>query len=274
MSVKTLDDPLVGPPPREVPLTKAPLVRVIGQVRFGQILSINSADFIAPFQEAIRSQYPLLQPEKTLLEVRGGHGGMLDVELGSAAMTWRFFDISKSWRASLAPDFLALEALEASYSSRDDFILRFEQLLQALERHIDPKVIVRLGMRYIDRVTGPNLEDLPSLVRPEVAGVLAGLLAKHASQAISESIFSLPSDEGRLRARWGLVPARATVDPSTIAPIDDRSWILDLDAFAEMSKPLDVTEVTNHARTFAERIYAMFRWVVTSEFLERYGGDA
>lgn len=263
------DNPLVGPPPREVPLTKAPLVRVIAQVRFGQILSIGNADFIAPFQEAIRRQYPVLQPERTLLEIRGQG----DVKASTSVTAWRFFDASKSWRASLAPDFLALEALEGSYASRDDFIMRFERLLQALEQHIDPRVIVRLGVRYIDRVTGSNLEDLPSLVYPEVAGVLASSLAGHAGQALSESIFLLPDDEGRLRARWGLVPANATVDPSAMAPIGDRSWILDLDAFVEMSKPLDVENVTKHARVFAERIYAFFRWVVTPEFLARYGGD-
>lgn len=271
--MNTRDDPLTGPPPREVPLTNAPLVRVIAQVRFGQILSISNAGFIAPFQEAIRRQYPLLQPEKPLLEIRGGQGGVLDVTANPSATTWRFFDVTRSWRASLAPDFLALEALEGSYSSRDDFIMRFEQLLQALEQHIDPQVIVRLGVRYIDRVTGSNLEALPSLVRPEVAGVLGSSLAGHARQAISETIFSLPDDDGRLRARWGLVPAKATVDPSAMAPIGELSWILDLDAFVEMSRPLDVTSVTNHARAFAERIYAFFRWVVTSEFLERYGGD-
>jgi uncharacterized protein (TIGR04255 family) len=268
--VNSRDNPLVDPPPREVPLTKAPLVRVIAQVRFGQILSINNAGFIAPFQEAIRRDYPLLQPERTLLEIRGGQG---DVKANSSVTAWRFFDASKSWRASLAPDFLALEALEGSYSSRDDFIMRFGRLLEALEQHIDPRVIVRLGVRYIDRVTGTNLEDLPSLVYPEVAGVLASSLAGHAGQALSESIFLLPDDEGRLRARWGLVPAKATVDPSAMTPIGERSWILDLDAFVEMSEPLDVANVTRHARVLAERIYAFFRWVVTPEFLERYGGD-
>lgn len=273
--MNTLDDPLVGPPPSEVPLTQAPLVRVIAQVRFGQILSINNAGFIAPFQEAIRKQYPVLQPERTLLEIRGGQRGVLDVMASPSGTTWRFFDVSESWRASLGPDFLALEALEGSYSSRDDFIKRFELLLKALEQHIDPQVIIRLGVRYIDRVTGPNLlEDLRSLVKPEVAGVLASPLASRARQALSENIILLPNDEGRLRARWGLVPANSTVDPSMIAPIADPSWILDLDAFVEMSKPLDVSNVTDHARVFAERLYRIFRWAVTSEFLKKYGGGS
>lgn len=267
--VSTSDNPLVDPPPREVPLIDAPLVRVLAQVRFGQILSIDKGEFIAPFQEAIRKQYPVLNQEKTLLEIRGPHG-VLDER---ATTTWRFFDVSKSWRASLAPDFLALEALEGGYSSRDDFIMRFERLLQALEQHIDPQIIVRLGVRYIDRVTGVNLEDLPSLVRAEVTGVLASSMTAQTHQALSESVFTLPADDGRLRARWGLVPARATVDPSAMKPISEPSWILDLDAFTDTPKPLDVKDVTGRARVFAERIYTVFRWVVTPDFLRRYGGD-
>ena len=50
MSDKTLMNPLVGSPPAEVPLTDPPLVRVIAQVRFPTILSVENAEFIAPFQ--------------------------------------------------------------------------------------------------------------------------------------------------------------------------------------------------------------------------------
>ena len=47
-------DPLVAPLPAEVPLNHAPLVRVIAQLRFPEILSVEQRDFVAPFQEAIR----------------------------------------------------------------------------------------------------------------------------------------------------------------------------------------------------------------------------
>ena len=40
------DTPLTGPPPPEVPLTDPPLVRVIAQVRFPLIASVEKRDFI------------------------------------------------------------------------------------------------------------------------------------------------------------------------------------------------------------------------------------
>jgi len=58
-------DPLVAPLPAEVPLKNAPLERVIAQLRFPEILSVEQRDFVAPFQEAIRSKYPVLRQEQT-----------------------------------------------------------------------------------------------------------------------------------------------------------------------------------------------------------------
>jgi hypothetical protein len=51
-------NPLVATPPPEVPLINAPLVRVIAQVRFPPILSIEQQAFVGSFQEAIRAEYP------------------------------------------------------------------------------------------------------------------------------------------------------------------------------------------------------------------------
>ncbi len=48
-----IDDPLVAAPPAEVPLDDAPLVRVIAQIRFPEILAVEQRDAVAPFQAAL-----------------------------------------------------------------------------------------------------------------------------------------------------------------------------------------------------------------------------
>lgn len=264
------DTPLTGPPPPEVPLTDPPLARVIAQVRFPLIASLEKREFIASFQEAIRGCYPVLRPEERKGVVLGPQG-VIDERSNTA---WRFKEAKGAWRVTLAPDFLALETTR--YSSRDDFMQRFRVVLQALKEHVDPQVVDRLGVRYIDRVSGPNLIDLPQLVRPEVAGILASPLAAHARHAISENVFTLPGEKGQLTARWGLLPARSTVDPGVLDAIDEPSWILDTDAFQSFpagSRELRVSPIVDQARGFAERIYSFFRWAVTGEFLRRYGGE-
>lgn len=264
------DMPLAGPPPPEVPLTDPPLVRVIAQVRFPLIASLEKREFIALFQESIREFYPVLRPEEQRSVVMGSQGAMHT----RSNTLWRFNETSGAWRVTLAPDFLALETTK--YTSREDFMERLRLVLEALKEHVDPKVLDRLGVRYIDRLSGEDVNALPQLVRPEVAGILASSLAASAQRSVSENVFILPGHAGQITARWGLLAPRSTIDPGALDAIDEPSWILDTDAFQSFqtgSRRLDVDSLVEQARGFAERIYSIFRWAVTNEFLRRFGGD-
>ena len=265
--MNTTYTPLVGPPPVEVPLRDAPLIRVIGQVRFPLIASLEKRDFVGAFQEAIRADYPVLRPEQN----RGISLGPQGVVSELSNTIWRFHDVNSEWRLSLAPDFLALETTR--YISRIDFLDRFERVLEALRVHVNPGVIDRLGMRYIDRLVGENLKELPKLIRAEVAGVMGTSLAKDTQLTIAENVFNLTEESGQLKARWGMLPANATVDPSAIDAIGETSWILDLDAFASETRPFQIEPIMKQANSFAERLYSFFRWATTDEFLIRYGGQ-
>lgn len=266
----TRHNPLVGPPPVEVPLERAPLVRVIAQVRFPLVASVEQQNFIAPFQEAIRDAYPVLRPETSQVVLFAPTGGAPEVKQKTS---WRFHDPETGWRVTLAPDFVALETQR--YTSRDDFMERLRGVLVALKEHVDPRFVDRVGVRYVDRVVGDELQDLSRLVHPEVSGVLGSPLARHIQHALSESVFLLPDDAGKITARWGWVPAGSVLEHSAVGPADEDGWLLDLDAskvFAEGKQRFEVDRVVGLARGFAERTYSLFRWVVTDEFLARYGG--
>lgn len=266
MIVNTAHDPLIALPPPEVPLPAAPLVRVIAQLRFPAILSVEKREFIAPFQEAIRKTYPVLRAEQTQGFVLGPQG----LSPAPTERVWRFNDVDGMWRVSLAPEFVALET--TNYSSRDDFLKRFAATVQALQQHFDPKTMDRIGVRYIDRVTGLAFSEIRRLVRPEVLGVLGSPAARHARHTLSESLFEVPGVGAELQARWGTMPVGGSMDPAAIEPIDEPSWILDLDMFRKASVPFDPEQVLDDTRTFTERLYTFFRWAVTSDFLAHYGG--
>ena len=259
--------PLTAPPPPQVMLTDAPLVRVIAQVRYPLIASIEKREFIAAFQESIRKDYPVLRPELGSNLVLGP-GGVMSAHSDT---TWRFEEVDGPWRVSLAPGFLALETRK--YTNRDDFVQRLRHILHALRENIRPDIIDRLGIRYIDRVSGENLQDLEELVRPEVIGILSTTLAGNLHQAIAEHVFTLPEGIGQVIARWCWIPAQVTVDPTVVDVLDEPSWLLDIDAFRAEAQPFDVDEMANQVRRFAETIYGVFRWAVTDEFLRRYGGE-
>lgn len=257
-------DPLVAPPPAEVALNDAPLVRVIAQLRFPEILSVEQRDFVAPFQEAIRPAYPVLRQEQT-------HGislGLSGVAPAKLQIAWRFGDTGGQWRVSLTPDFLALETTK--YVSRSDFLGRLKAVVQALDEHVEPAQVDRLGLRYIDRITGEDVDNIAKLVRPEVRGITGTIAATHAARALSESMFEV--EDACVLARWGFLPPGATVDPAAIEPAREKSWILDLDMFSAAPMPFVVDGVVERAQRYAERIYTVFRWAVTEQFLVRYGG--
>ncbi|RME42515.1 MAG: TIGR04255 family protein [Deltaproteobacteria bacterium] len=262
----TENNPLIESPPEEVPLPAAPLVRVIAQVRFAPILAVRQADFVAPFQEAIRAHYPMLREEHKQTIAFGPQGGVA----GERQVTWQFADPDDSWRTSLSPEFVALET--TVYSSRTDFIQRVRVLLEAVEEHLEPGFAVRVGLRYIDRVTGDALQRIARLVRPEMLGIVRTPLFEHAEYELSDLLLRLPDASGRIRARWGHLPAGATIDPTAIEPGDEKSWILDLDMFSTERRPFQAGPLADDLLRFAERIYAVFRWSVTDEFLRQYGG--
>ena len=260
-------NPLTAPPPEEVPLKDAPLIRVIAQVRFPPILSIEKRDFVGSFQEAIREKYPILQPEQTQTFVLGLQGAVQP----TLQLTWRFIDTADSWRVSLAPDFMALET--TAYSSRRDFLERFENLLVALKESFAPQVIERFGLRYIDRLIDQDLQDISSLVKSEISGMVAAEFRKDIHQAINESVFIVPGGEEKILARWGLMPAGATFDPNAIEPISEPSWILDLDMSLSKNREFNIEALMSEGQRFAERIYTFFRWAVKDDFLRRFGGQ-
>lgn len=255
----------------EIPLSAAPLIAVIAQVRFPPVASIAREDFIGPFQERIRETYPVLRPEREvslLLTPQGVHTG------GDASPVWRFLDRSEDpeWKVSLAPSFLALDT--SHYSSRADFVGRLRAVLDALVGTIGPSVCDRLGVRYVDRVVLDDEDtDLASLVRPEVLGVARVEPGPETAlvHSISDTEFRL--GDATLHGRWGRLPASAQLDPFHGDVVDSPSWILDLDMYETGLGSLDVDELTSRTATFAERIYRFFRWAVRPDLLRRYGGE-
>ncbi len=261
-------NPLAAPPPDEAPLPDAPLVHVVAQLRFPPVLSIGSRDFVAPFQEAIRVPYPVLRPDRVQ--------DFTPVAQEAAPMppqvVWRFTDEDGGWRVSLSSNFISLDT--RAYVSREDFLTRLEAVVAALAEHVDPRVVDRIGVRYIDRIAGEDLGRVGGMIRPEMRGVAATAMEGSVRHALSDNLFDVPDASAQLLARWGYLPEDVTVDPTAIGSLPTPSWILDLDMFRDEPRPFIPEEVVADARSFAERIYAFFRWAVTDEFLKRYGGGA
>jgi uncharacterized protein (TIGR04255 family) len=258
-----------GPPVKEVPLRNAPIVSVIAQVRFPAVMSIQpDSSFVAPFQEALRKDYPILRQERQL-QILIGPSGALPQDGG---MILRFEQQDpNAWQVTLAPTFVSLSARR--YTRRSDFLSRLTVVLHALEGWLDPKVCDRVGVRYIDRLTGEQLGRLPQLLRPEVLGISAARTDGNVEvvHTLADAIFRL-DDASELRSRWGLLPTGATYDPG-IEPVSETSWLLDFDHYTAQPQDFDLAAISGKVAVFCDRIYRFFRWSVTDEFLDAFGAE-
>ena len=259
-----ISPPFTGPPPPEVPLPRAPLVRVIAQVMFAPILGVLDPATLAPFQDRLRHDYPLLNRESVQhVVLNPGAAPAVQEET-----IWRLQDVAQSWRVSLAPTFIALET--PRYTSRKDFLARLGAVLESLEVTLRPNLAQRVGLRYISRIEGDALARLADLVKPEFVGAVGTPFGDAAQHLLTETLIT--TEEAMLIARWGKLPANTTVDPQAIEPAATDSWIHDLDLFKPLVIPFAKATLMPLIEALAKRQYAVFRAMVTHAYLRHYGG--
>lgn len=260
-----------GEPVEEVPLTDPPLITALAQVQFPSVASLAREEFIGPFQERIRGQYPFLERDEQTVGIELTSEG-IRAQTGPAPV-WRFRDRQHEpiWTISLAPSFVALDT--ADYPSHADFLQRLRVVLEALQGTVGPAACTRIGLRYVDRLeAGP---DLGELVRPEMLGVLGPDYGADVGiiHALSDTLFRY--GDAVLHGRWGLLPPNAVLDSLYGSGVEGPSWVLDLDMYAEnVEGAFDVDGLVSTAEHFAQSIYRFFLWAVRPELLRRCGGNA
>lgn len=269
-----IEPQLLRPAPiAEVHLPQAPLARVIAQVRFPSILAIRNPDKAAVFQEALRETYPYLRQEQV-------HGIDLTQQRNpniSEQIIWRLGDQDQDpqWKISLAVDFVALET--SNYDSRRDFLERLRTVVGAVHATFKPAKINRLGVRYIDQLTGGAINRIADLVQPSILGIMGPVndgqspLGDSIEHVMTQAQF-LAEGGNRILGRWGMLSKNTTYDPGSLAPVSEPSWVLDLDMSTTAPKPFESDELLATVTYFTQSLYWLFRQMVTDEFLTYYGG--
>jgi uncharacterized protein (TIGR04255 family) len=229
------------------------------------IASIATPGFIAPFQEWLRSEYPIMRQEQQMAVVFGLQGPAPQAN----GFVWRLQQAEPGWSIVLGSDSLAIET--ANYTSRADFMARWKDALTALESVANPTVYERLGVRYVNRLTGVNAtEDLQALVRDEIIGALAIELPERSAIESSATQIHFRLGDLQLQVRWGRVPEGALMVPG-ITPIPEVSFQLDIDVYSEGMRPFSAEGIASSSISAADHAYRFFRWAVSDEFLSRFG---
>jgi uncharacterized protein (TIGR04255 family) len=267
--MSSLPPPLGGPAPAEIALSRSPLVRVVAQARFSNVLKIDSKDAMAAFQDEVGSAYPVLeQGAAPQFQVEFGPGGAPNVRPVTSPL-WRFSDAERGWLLSLASEAVTLETQH--YEGRTDFLRRWREALDLVERVFAPRLALRLGIRYVNRIHEEALVELPRWVRDTLLGVVQPELRDYVKQALSEA--TLMTEEGILVLRWGIVPANATFDPGLFLPVPAPSWVLDIDASSASQRPFSGEALETAFCALSNRAYSVFRYAVTPAALEHFGAQ-
>ncbi len=270
MTKSSFPGPLGGPPPVELQLSRAPLERVVAQIRFPVILKIEDKSVVSKFQELICTDYPVLR-ELSNQSVR------IEMGLNNAPTVvpvinrvWQFGDAPGAWKISLAADALTIET--TSYHSRDDLLMRWSTALKAMEEVFRPSLIERIGVRYVDRVLGEDFARFDSFMTTRLVGTACSELRGHLKSSLHEAVLDV--EEGNLLLRWGVMPPGMTPDPGAIAPKGSNSFVLDIDVWSATQRAYSTSALAKSFRQLMERAYSVFRFAVTDEFLQAYGRNS
>jgi uncharacterized protein (TIGR04255 family) len=110
------------------------------------------------------------------------------------------------------------------------------------------------------------------MVRKEVLALIATPLAPRVERMLNEA--RLDAEEASLSLRWGKLPRKLALQGVALDAVETDSWIIDIDMYDDSpGQEFKATGLTEITRTFAERIYSVFHWMVTDELRRYYGGN-
>jgi uncharacterized protein (TIGR04255 family) len=255
-------------PAPEVRLERAPLAKVISQVEFSRTPNLV-ADAFEEQLAARLGEFPVRRQGRSgAVNINIGPDGA-HMPFGPQDSTLRLLEtVDGTWRITLTETSVAVET--TAYESRKDFCDRASAVLQAIAEVSAPPVVDRVGIRYVDRLTGDALGSLEDYVVAPIRS-LAGQL--HDGLAIEHSVTDTlirVSDLERLHARSGLLPPNGAFDPS-VQPVNETSWLLDIDVYGfGLRTEFSVDGLNDRLLKYAAYAYSFFRFAVTDKFIARF----
>lgn len=141
---------------------KNPLVEVIIQFRFPQVLSLNTNDPV-DFQEAIKEDYPIYnldienqQEFSFALNPENNIPGVPSIIQRPPIKNHSFISMDGMYKINLTNGFIAVSTL--AYSRWEEMLAHFEKPLAKFEEIYSPPFYGRIGLRYIDAFSRQKLE--------------------------------------------------------------------------------------------------------------------
>jgi uncharacterized protein (TIGR04255 family) len=255
----------------EIHLHEAPLAKVLTLVSFSRTPALTTDAAEAQIADLL-GRYPvrrrqLIGPPTVVIQ---GQPMQMPVFPGTAPLILTFSQPTGSWTVTLTDASVAIDT--SDYSSRDDFCERALEVFNAVAKVALPPVVDRLGVRYINRLTGLALGQLDEWVIPQLQSLHGSVEGMAVHHSVTDTVIDIsPTD--RFQVRTGLLPPNTAFDPA-LPPVNEPSWLLDMDGFTTQAGfPFDPEALANKVRSFAETAYAFFRFATTESFQEAHQAE-
>ena len=262
--------PLELPAADKTTLANAPLELVVCQLKFDETVAISDSRTILKVHEGLGGRsgtFPKVQETQVqVTELPIGPAGLAGLPTTKTQKGWQLASEDGAWIATLVPDSLALQATRYS-SWEEDFGPRLYALIDAVAGAAGLSMEQRLGVRYVDRITRPEVNtpvDWKHWIVSEMLGAILhptlGVGVRAAMQQIELDV----ADGVRCTLRQGTLP-----DPSRHGAYQ---YILDTDVFRDGLRRFDVDDVKHAATQFHDAAVRIFQQIVTSDLRLELGG--
>lgn len=247
------------PEPSQERLPRSPLQLVVCQVRHEPLDATQLKDRARRIRAQLGDAYRSMVPGKAVgVTINASPEG---VEIDEHE-SWHLV-ADGVWTAVIANEFFSLETTD--YLDWDDFVSRFELLAAAVARESDLAVELRLGLRYVDRLTeppAPTPAAWADKVRPAFSGPLAepdlatGLIGL-------QGIAQFASDGRHINVRFGCVESQGGAG---------WDYLLDHDCFREQGLAFSLETVRGGMEELHTLALQVFQRAVTDEYFEYLRG--
>lgn len=245
-------------------LKNPPLARVLAQIRWPDLTTFDLDQVVAHIVKNLGPVYPFKHEETEVEVLVNQSGGAQEQSRGKIV---RFFSGDEQWSLAVGLNFIALESTD--YTNHNDFVDRLLVGLDAVNECATIPRFSRIGYRYTNRIVGQA--DLNLLEEHFVSAVLGGHLVSPVDadlvHSMTESVYRV--DSSYLLMRSARLGNGQSIDP-TLRPVDEPSWILDLDAYEEGRLDNERGTVQAQLNRLSGIASNHFRGVVTDQFYERY----
>lgn len=258
--------PVVLPSPSTEKLARSPLSLVVCQVRHEQNIAASDPKRAVSIHDAVNHRYPLLEEQAGQeLTITAGPAGVQSVP-GASKRGWKLRTADQVWNAVVMPDFFSIQTTK--YDDWPDFRERLEEFARAVTHAVEPSLEQRVGLRFIDRITHPDVTTAMDWKKWIDQSFLGPLAHEILGQAVIDSQQILQFDIGDGRSivmRHGAIRDQQASGQLT--------YLIDQDCYVQRGKPFDVDDMLNVAEELHSLALQVFQQAITPDLYKYLKGD-